>query len=65
LTAIASSASLPAMAVMLMFAGGAAAASVAVANTTANPSTIVEDLDARNRPRIFSPLSPRIETARS
>src|SRR6266566_1676860 len=58
LTAIAFSASLPGLTVTLKFEGGAAAASVAVANARANPSTIVEDVDARNRPRIFcSPLS--------
>jgi hypothetical protein len=65
LTAIAFSASLPGIAVTLKFEGGAAVASVAVANATANPSTIVEDLDARNRRRIFAPLSPRTETAGS
>src|SRR6476659_45070 len=61
LTAIASSASLPGMAVTLRFEGGAAAASVAAANATANPRTIVEDLDARNRPRILLPSLPRDE----
>jgi hypothetical protein len=64
LTAIASSASLPGMAVTLRFEGGAAAASVAVANARANPSTIVEDVDARNRPRILLPSLPK-RTARS
>src|SRR5439155_11994118 len=57
LTAIACSASLPGMAVTLKFEGGAAAASVAVANATANPSTIAEDVEMRNRLRICSPLS--------
>src|SRR5213083_3562827 len=65
LTAIAFSASLPGMAVTLMFEGAAAAANVAVANATANPRTIVEDVDARNRPRIFAPVSPSKRTARS
>src|SRR5512133_4100272 len=65
LTAIASSASLPGMAVTLRFEGGAAAASVAIANARASPSTIVEDVDARNRPRILLPLSPSKRTARS
>jgi hypothetical protein len=60
LTAIASSASLPGIAVTLKFEGGAAAASVAVANATANPRTSTEDVDARNRPLILPP-SPRIE----
>ena len=58
LTAIASSASLPGMAVTLRFEGAAAAANVAVANARANPSTIMEDVDARNRPRILLPSLP-------
>src|SRR5947207_4005211 len=62
LTAMAFSASLPGMAVTLTFEGGAAAASVAVPNARANPSMIVEDVDARNRPRILAPLSPSKRT---
>src|SRR5436190_456151 len=58
LTAIASSASLPGMAVTLKFGAGAAAvASVAVARAPAKASTIIEDVLVRNWPRILSPPS--------
>src|SRR5437870_10944279 len=58
LTAIACSASFPGIAVTLKFESGAAAvASVAVARAPAKASVIVEDVLARNRPRILSPLS--------
>src|SRR5215510_239628 len=54
LTAIASSASFPGMAVTLRFGVGAAAvASVAVARAPARASVIVKDLFVKERPRIF------------
>src|SRR5512132_4134473 len=58
LTAIASSASFPGMAVTLKLGNGPAApARVAVAKAPANASMIVEDVLARNRPHILSPPS--------
>jgi hypothetical protein len=56
---------LPGIAVMFKFEGGAAAASVAVANATTNPSMIMEDVEAKNRPRILAPLSLENRTAGS
>src|SRR5206468_8130241 len=66
LTAIASSASFPGMAVTLRLGGGTApVARVAVARAPAAASMIVEDVLVRNRPHMLSPPSRGSVRARS